>query len=111
MSSKQGKRRKFLDLYLNGEVLAEDIDDYIDAWHAKSEGESIYDFLGFSKEEYSLWLRDPNTLPYIAVARHENKPLNDVIASQLNNMAMAARSSDVFKITRLRAWLEQHKKI
>ncbi len=74
MSSKREKQLPFIELYLSGKVLPEDIDDYVDKWHANPGGREIYEFLGMSKEEYSLWLRDPNVLPRIARARRENKP-------------------------------------
>jgi hypothetical protein len=111
MFREANKRRTFLDQYLTGEVLAEDIDDYVDAWHESSEEVAIYEFLGMSQQEYSLWLRDPSTLPYIAIARIENKPLAEIVDSRLGEMPIAARSSDVTKIQRLRRWLEQHGKI
>ena len=74
MSSKREKQLPFIELYLRGKVLPEDIDDYVDRWNADPAGQEIYEFLGMSKEEYSLWLRDPNMLPHIARARRENKP-------------------------------------
>jgi len=110
MSSKDGKQT-FIDLYLNRRVLAEDIDDYIDAWHADPKGQEIYEFLGMSEQEYSLWLRDPDALPHIARARKERKPLAAVISSALNEMPIAARSSDAIKVQRLKHWLEEHGKI
>ena len=73
MSSKREKQLPFIELYLSGKVLPEDIDDYVDKWHANPAGQEIYEFLGMSEEEYSLWLRDPNALPHIARARRENK--------------------------------------
>lgn len=111
MSSRHQERRSFLDLYLNGEALAEDIDDYIDEWHAKPGDQEIYDFLGLSRDEYSLWLRDPDVLPHIARARLEHRPLAKIIASLLEETSMAARASDAAKITRLKDWLAKHGKI
>ncbi len=110
MSSKKSEHA-FIGLYLTGEALAEEIDDYIDAWHAAPGGPQIYAYLGMSQEEYSLWLREPEALPQIAVARRQHRPLTSVISSALNKMSTAALSSDAMKVQRLKQWLEMHGKI
>jgi hypothetical protein len=69
------KQQRFLDLYLEGQASADDINDSIDAWHAGSGKESIHDFLGMTEEEYARWLRNPDQLPQIARARKEAQPL------------------------------------
>jgi hypothetical protein len=108
MSSERKKGPTFIELYVNGKVLPEEIDEYVDKWHASPGNQQIYDFLGMSKDEYSLWLRDPDVLPHIVRSRRENKALTEVLASSLNEMPIAARSSDVVKVRRLKRWLEQH---
>ncbi len=110
MSSKNHTEAKFLERYLNGDVLAGDIDDYVDLWHERCDDQQIYEFLGLTRDEYALWLRDPDVLPHIARARRENQPLAKVIASSMKEMPMAARSSDVVKIQRLKRWLAQRQK-
>jgi len=69
------KQQRFLDLYLEGHLSADDINDSIDAWHAGSGEQPIYDFLGMTEEEYARWLRDPDALLQIARARKEAQPL------------------------------------
>ncbi len=59
----------FLDRYLKGEVLAEDIDDFVDQWHNSPGNQQLYEYLGMTEEEYSLWLGDPDVLSHIARAR------------------------------------------
>ena len=98
MSSKH--QATFLERYLNGEVPAEDIDDYVDQWHAKSGKPQIYEFLGLSRDEYALWLRHPDLLPQIAHARREHLPLASVIALPIKKHAMAAGSSEAIKKNR-----------
>jgi hypothetical protein len=68
------KQQRFLDRYLEGQVSAENINESIDAWHAGSGREPIFDFLGMTEEEYSRWLRDPDQLSQIARARKEAPP-------------------------------------
>lgn len=111
MSSGTHESPTFLDLYLNGEVLGDEIDDFIDTWHANPGGKEIYEFLGMSKEEYSLWLRDPDTLPHIARARRAGLPLAVVLRTTLEEFPIAARSASATKIDRLRSWLRHIGKI
>jgi hypothetical protein len=72
---RNAKQLPFIELYLKGKVLPEKIDDYVDQWHANPGGQEIYEFLGMSREEYGLWLRDPKVLPQIAQARKEHRHL------------------------------------
>jgi len=66
---------KFLDLYLEGKVKSEDIDDFIDRWHEAPGGRELHDYLGMTKQEYALWLRRPDALPDIVKDRRESKPV------------------------------------
>jgi hypothetical protein len=104
------RRKTFLELYMNGEVLAEEIDDYVDKWHDDSGDQPIYEFLGMSKQEYSLWLRDPDVLPHIVRARREKKPLYKIISAATEDMPIAARSDNAMKIQRLKQWLAREGK-
>ena len=110
MSNKAQKPPTFMESYLTGTVSAEDIDDYVDSWHATAGAGEIYEFLGFSEEEYALWLRDPDVLPHIARARVEGKALAAVIDSALQEMAGASRSSNGMRVKRLKRWLRQQGK-
>ena len=111
MSRTTKESRSFLDLYLNGEALAEEIDDFVDRWHSNPGQSEIYDFLGMSKQEYSLWLRDPDSLPHIARARRSNLPLRVVVEMEVNGLPLAARGADAPKVKRLLQWLERQGKI
>ncbi len=111
MSSKHQAEATFLERYLNGEVLAEDIDNYVDQWHAKSGKQPIYEFLGLSRDEYALWMCDPNALPHIARARREHQPLASVIASAVKKTPMAASSTSPIKTKPLKRSLGQRGKV
>jgi hypothetical protein len=95
-----------LDRYLNGEVLPEDIDDFVDIWHKNPANNEIYQFLGMTREEYSLWLRDPDTLPLIARARRAGLPLKSVLRATLEGPPVVARPANAVKVKRLMRWLE-----
>ena len=52
-----------------GEVLLDEIDDFVDKWHESDSESPIYEFLGMTRYEYFLWLKSPDVLPYIIKAR------------------------------------------
>jgi hypothetical protein len=101
----------FVDLCLAGDVLLEEIDDFIDQWHASSVISKLHEYLGMTKDEYALWLRVPDVLPYIIKARHDSKPLTDAVMQAHQDMRLAARSSDQSNIALLRRWLEAKGKL
>jgi len=92
------KQTPFIDLYLEGRASAEDINESIDAWHAGSGREPIFDYLGMTEEEYAFWLRDPDVLRHIARARKQHKPLTKIIKLVMDGSATDARSTDVAKV-------------
>lgn len=60
----------FIEKCLNGDVLCDDIDDYIDIWHESDSEDELFEFLGMTREEYALWVKDPDALPQI-IANHQ----------------------------------------
>lgn len=48
----------FMDKYRKGEAKLEDIDDYIDQWHEKSDGTAmdLPGFLGMTWGQYAYWV-------------------------------------------------------
>jgi hypothetical protein len=63
-----------MDRYAQGDVIAEDIDDYVDLWHNDAptrDGRvvSLGDFLGMTRGEYEAWVHDDSALPHILQAR------------------------------------------
>ena len=60
----------FMEMYLSGEALPDEIDDFVDSWHESDSDLSIHEFLGMTREEYLSWVKDPNVLPRILDARH-----------------------------------------
>lgn len=73
-------RMRFFDLYCEGKALPEEIDDYIDRWHAGEGTEhELYEFLGLTQSEYSAWISDASILPLILVSRKQKCNLSDLI--------------------------------
>jgi hypothetical protein len=97
----------FLGLYAARNVEAEDIDDFIDAWHESdtSEKRPLAEFLGMTEDEYTVWLASRKALPLIAAARHERRTLTDVVAEHLASLRRDGRVADQAAITVLSNWL------
>jgi len=68
----------FMELYSEGHVTADEIDDFIERWHklASVPGHSIplYEFLGMTRDEYEAWVHDASILPHILHARTNRMP-------------------------------------
>ena len=103
-------RSSFIDLAVAGTVALDDIDDFVAAWHAKPGSKSLHDFLGLSEAEYSLWLRDPDTLPYIVKARNERLPLQKVVNDSYQQFQLVPRPECRVKAKRLKQWLDEQAK-
>ncbi len=72
--SKLSQQPNFMALYGNGQVTAEDIDDFIDRWHSdppQAEGRimPVSEFLGMTRDEYAAWVHDASVLPEVLRAR------------------------------------------
>ncbi len=98
----------FIELATQGEVLLEEIDDFVDDWHESGKAVPLATFLGMTDEEYALWAVEPDMLPFIVRARHNNEPLPEVVNDNFNELRIAARASDIGKAARLSRWLAQH---
>jgi len=100
----------FIELCIEGKVLLEDIDEFVDAWHNSSSESPLNDFLGMTWDEYSLWATEPDVLPYVVKAHRENRSLADII-DELEHLPMAARSADPIQAGKLIRWLEKVRKL
>lgn len=99
----------FVSKCLNGEVLLDEIDDFIDEWHSGDSIEPLHSFLGMTQDEYRLWVDDPSALKYILSAHRENIPVNLLISSDYehNQMKIAARAGNVTELQRLFDWINK----
>jgi hypothetical protein len=102
--------RTFVDLCLAGEVLLEEIDDFIDDWHRNPKGRELHDHLGMNWQEYSVWMNEPDLLPMIVKARRERSNLQEVLEG-LALLPAAARSYDPEKARSVMEWLRRQGKL
>jgi hypothetical protein len=68
--------KTFLQKFIDGEANSNEINDYVDEWHEEFEdGVELYEFLGFTKEEYKSWAEDPdyNLHDILSNARRKSK--------------------------------------
>lgn len=67
-------KQKFMDLFIQGKVKAEEIDDYIDIWHDEvTDIPFLHEFLGMTATEYANWVENIVTIQDIAVQRVLNE--------------------------------------
>lgn len=50
----------FFEKFLRGELQRDDIFKYIEDWHKASHNKSVLDYLGVTKEQYHLFLMEPD---------------------------------------------------
>lgn len=54
--------KKFYDLYMEGKVTIENLDDFLEEWNRGSFSEKINEYLGLTEEQYYMWCDDPDKL-------------------------------------------------
>lgn len=67
----------FVEKCLSGEAFANEIDDYIDQWHEGSGTGDLHEFLGFTEEEYAIWVERSEALNHILFARKHGLPFDE----------------------------------
>lgn len=105
----------YMDQLLQGEVLLEDIDDFVDAWHdapddSEIASQTLDQFLGMTEEEYRLWVERPESLRFIAAAHKMHKPVATVLSSR-NRYGLAARAREQGEAQELLQWLIEHGRV
>lgn len=88
---------------IHGDALTSDVDDYIANWHISNSDDELHNYLGMSKKEYALFVKNENYLNLIIAAHRENKAIEFVVNKE---MAIAARSDDHAKSKQLQKWLD-----
>ena len=97
----------FIELCLSGEVLEDEIDDFVEKWHNGEEGRDIelHEYLGMRWNEYSLWATKPSILPFILSAHKSHTTLDHELNQKRLSLAARAGSSEEAK--KMEAWLKQ----
>jgi hypothetical protein len=95
----------FIEDCIRGRALLDDIDDYVDQWHQHTSKLELNAYLGMSKAEYSLWVSEPEILPFIVTAHKENRDVSEIV-DEISALPLAARSGGLAKAAELISWLK-----
>jgi len=97
---------KFVDLVLEGEVFDTEIDDFVEAWHRNDSALSLAEFLGFTDQEYAMWVEQPGALRSILFCRKNGIRLDEA-ADWREAHRLAARSQGLGDPDILLQWLKK----
>ncbi|WP_230017132.1 hypothetical protein [Pseudomonas savastanoi] len=77
-TSSQEAEVGFIELYLKGDVLEEDIHRFVEDWHEGRDvgGMELHEYLGMSWEEYRVWAATPTALSFILAVRKQGRSLS-----------------------------------
>jgi hypothetical protein len=95
---------KFMDACMNGEELAEEIETYIEEWHEGDSKETVYEYIGMTREEYGLWVENDSILKSIFYARRVGISINEFIGKD-QGRSLVARSSSPEEAAFVQKWL------
>lgn len=66
-------KKTFIQLCIDGEVLPQEVDDFVDRWHEGTSELELHEFLGMTWDEYSAWVQRSDVLPRIIKAHAEHR--------------------------------------
>ena len=97
----------FFALYDSGRATAEQIDDFVEAWHEFGDDEprSLAEYLGVTDGEYGVPMITDRALPAILAARRANRPLRDFVAPLFEQLQTANDPEDAPLLHAMRHWL------
>jgi hypothetical protein len=98
---------RFMDLVSNGDVLMDEINDFVAEWHETETDESISEFLGMGQAEYDLWVEQPASLRLIVAAREDGLALHTAIEQYAELEPVAARGADSETAIVVMKWLRK----
>jgi hypothetical protein len=100
----------FVDLCLSGQAVAEDVDDYVSRWHDETDPRPLHTFLGFTEDEYAIWVERPEALKFIVFARMKSLSLGEALQlakTNGNGVSMSANGSAADEVGKLLDWFIQ----
>lgn len=97
----------FIDACLAGNVLMDEIDDFIEKWSNGQDGhdQELHEYLGMTWDEYSLWGTKPSIFPTILRSRKAGIPLEKEL--NVERYALAARAENADEAAKMTAWLKK----
>jgi hypothetical protein len=97
----------FIERCLSGDAFLDEIDEHVDVWHDDNTSENIelYEYLGMTWQEYSLWVTNPNILGLIIDTRRKGQTLENAPIQEIT--ALAARAFSKEEAQRVMSWLQR----
>ncbi len=92
----------FVSKCISADAIIDEIYDYIDKWHDEDTNLQVYEYLGMTKDEYYLWLKDEYVLKFIIEAHR----LNRDVTEYLNEESLVARASNPEEAKKIYEWLK-----
>jgi hypothetical protein len=100
------KPRPIVDRLLTGEECdLSRIDDEIDAWHMTDTSIPLHEWLGFTSDEYQLYVEKPLSLRIILAARDHKRSLEGLLSAKDACSLVAARGASPAEVMELKKWL------
>jgi hypothetical protein len=90
------KERTLVDAVLAGDTLAGDIDDWVDEWHDGADTRPLHESLGFTEDEYALWVEQPSVLAFLLQSRKYHIRLQDVV--EMNEAHLSSSRQDTERL-------------
>lgn len=79
--------KTFVDACLSGDAFLTEVEDWTERWHeGGATDQTLGEFLGFSPDEYRLWVEKPEVLRFIVSARASHS----TVTSRLEEAAHSA---------------------
>lgn len=101
--------KSFIDRCITGDAFLDEVDEYVDAWHDDdtSEDVELYEYLGMTLLEYSLWVTNPKILGSIVDERRKGRNLENAPIREMQALALAARADSKEEGERVMNWLKR----
>ena len=96
----------FIEKVLAGDVLHTEVDDFVEEWHRAETNESLPQFLGFTDEEYAMWVEQPESIRSILFCRTHQTGLQEAFEWR-DAHRVAARSQQSGDADELLRWLKK----
>ena len=89
-----------------GDATEADLDDFIDRWHESEDGRPIHQYLGFTRDEYALWVEQPEALKFILFSKKFGADTQETLNWNEAHL-VAARSNSQNDAKLLTRWLKK----
>lgn len=107
MSEVHDRATAFFDLYRAHGVAEDAIGDFIEQWHNSGDDEErpVWQFLGMTEDEYSVWVMDARVLPLLRAVRETGENLVAAVTRYLDGLRAANEAANRAAVHALSHWV------